>query len=106
MARIFAPACAALLIVLVLMLVGSYLTTQPLLISVTAEWNKLVALVLFIAIGLAANAAYRLWRWRYGRGVDCPACGGLLESKRQGRFGPHRRCMACNKNISRVSYAR
>lgn len=104
-ARVFAPAGAALLAAFVLMLAGWNLATLPLLAGIASAWSKLVGIAVLAAAGLAAHGVLRLRRWTQGRALDCPNCGGLLGSEREGRHGPYRRCLACDKNISRINYA-
>jgi len=103
--RVFAPAGAALLAAFVLMAAGWNLGTQPMLAGIAGTWDKVVGLAVLAAVGLAAHGAVRLWRWKRGSTLDCPSCGGLLGSERDGRYGPYRRCLACDKNISRINYA-
>ena len=104
-ARVFAPAGAALLAALVLMLAGWNLATLPLLAGIASAWSKLVGAAVLAAIGLGAYGLLRLWWWNQGRALGCPNCGGLLGLEREGQYGPYRRCLACDKNISRINYA-
>ncbi|WP_216840684.1 hypothetical protein [Dyella sp. S184] len=49
---------------------------------------------------LFAIQATRIWRWKEGKSLSCPACGCLLGSVREGRWGPYRKCLGCRTNHS------
>lgn len=60
--------------------------------------------VLFAAaLAHVAWVSWRLWRSQYGEGLLC-TCGGLLGGEIDGRWGPYRKCLACNKNVSAKHY--
>lgn len=50
-----------------------------------------------VALVLGAVASLRLRRWEAGDALIC-ACGGLLGSERDGRFGRYRTCIACGRH--------
>jgi len=67
--------------------------------SVDLPW--IVALVAAVAcLVLFAVQATRIWQWKEGKSLDCPACGCLLGGARDGRWGPYRRCLGCRTNHS------
>jgi hypothetical protein len=103
--KLFAPAGTMFLGSVVLMLVGWNMATHPLLPGLLIVWERLIGLVTLVGLGLWVYGAVRLWQWHQGRSFDCPNCGGLLGSEREGRHGSYRRCLACEKNVSRNKYA-
>lgn len=48
---------------------------------------------------LTCHALYRIWQWNRGEGLLC-ACGGILGSEINGRYGLYRKCLACGDNVN------
>ena len=72
-------------------------------IGALAPW---VALAGFgAALVMIAAPTWRLWRWERGEGLICHRCGGPLGHEIDGRYGPYRRCLACDGNTSERYYS-
>jgi hypothetical protein len=70
-----------------------------------AGWAPWVALAGAItALLLIAASIWRMWRWEQGEGPTCRRCGGPLGREIDGRYGPYRRCLACDYSASARHY--
>lgn len=67
-----------------------------------APWAAGAGLV--TGVLLIAESGWRLLRWEHGGGPVCRYCGGPLGVEREGRYGPFRRCVACDRNTSARYY--
>ena len=72
-------------------------------IASLAPWVALMGLG--AAAWLLAVPAVRIWRWERGEGPGCHRCGGPLGREVHGRYGPYRRCLACQGNTSNRYYS-
>ena len=103
-AKMLAPPVAIIVCTLTAMWVLSRGVDNPFLVGLLRAAYWLPALPLAIALAWIAWASYRLWKWARGEANTCE-CGGLLGSDRDGRYGPYRRCLACNRTVARRHYA-
>lgn len=80
------------------------LQASPLLASVAgyAPWLAMVGLG--AALAMFAALTWRLWRWKRDEGPMCHRCGGALGKEIEGRYGPYRRCLACDGSSSARYY--
>lgn len=70
------------------------------------SWQLIFPDLLFQIVMVSAAACVivsgwqfiRLWRWTRGKGAVCYVCGCLLARERDGRSGPHRKCLGCGKS--------
>lgn len=100
--RLAAPAVAVFFFGMLLAFVIDTVTSLPMLIGGQVVQESLENKV---AIGTAAVsslvyaiAMVRYWRWTRDEGDMCSVCGCLLGRERDGRYGPHRKCLGCAKN--------
>ena len=56
------------------------------------------------AVVIALYPVYVRWRWQRGDLFECFKCFGPLGFERGGRYGPYRRCLCCQSNISARYY--
>jgi hypothetical protein len=89
--RLYWPALACLLLAFVSTW-GHAVPSAPL--GEVLHWMPYVLLAL--AMLLAAVASLRLMRRETPDALICD-CGGLLGGKREGRLGPYRKCVACER---------
>ena len=57
------------------------------------------------ALLLLAAPIWRIWRWEQGEDPMCHRCGGPPGHKIDGRYGPYRRCLACDGTTSARYYS-
>lgn len=94
------PASVVAVVAFVIALKLKGLQTSQMLAGV-AGYAPWVALVGFgAALVMFAAPTWRLWRWERGEGPMCHRCGGPLGHEIDGRYGPYRRCLACDGNSS------
>lgn len=104
--KVYAPALLLVLAALVLMGALSGLREYPQTAGFFNVWRCAPLGLLTWALGLAAMASYRLWRWEQGIGAVCPRCDGPLGRERPGirGRGDYRKCMRCGDNINQRYY--
>lgn len=99
------PAGVVAIAAFVIALMLNELQASPLLSGV-AGYAPWVALVGFgAALVMIAAPIWRLWRWEQGEGPMCHRCGGPLGHEIDGRYGPYRRCLACDGNTAARYYS-
>lgn len=102
--KVCAPAGVVAVVAFVIALKLKGLQASPLLTGVAA-YAPWVALAGFAAaLLMVAAPTWRLWRWERGEGPAWHRCGGPLGHENDGRYGPYRRCMACNDNTAARYY--
>lgn len=101
--RAYVPAAFGLVAALVLTWLISGLQVSLNLPDVFSAARWLPMAVFALAIAHGSWTTFRLWRAHHGEGLLCE-CGGLLGHEREGRYGPYRRCLACERNVAQRHY--
>jgi hypothetical protein len=66
--------------------------------ALTGAGNDIAMGTGVVSSAIYAFQMHRYWRWTSGVGDVCFVCSCILGREREGRFGPYRKCLGCDKN--------
>jgi hypothetical protein len=102
--RLATPCALALLVTMLFTWVASTLSAIPVGLGAPALWPDLPMYVFLVGafafLLISGIQIFRLWQRDQGKANVCMVCLCLLGSEKDGRFGPYRKCLGCEKNYS------